>query len=144
MKRQNFTNVLISALAVWIFRTLFVWLTCGFLFTWIYALPPTDIWIPKDMMSSPQIFFPSLLSGFLSALIFVSVFSFFHNSLPDKGVGKGFTYGFIIWLVSSFSGLIGMPFYLQINEAVIAYWILQALVINLVSGYITASLYNQK
>ncbi len=137
---MNTKRILISGVAVWIVSALFGWVTCGWLFNWVYQLPP-NIWKAPEVMASNLIWMN--LIGLLTAIIFALVFALLHKGIPKKGVKKGLVYGFIVWLVSAFSGIITMPFYMTISTTVVVYWIMQALVINLVNGAIVGAIYKE-
>ena len=63
-------RMLLAALAIWIFSTIWMFLTCGWLFSWIYEIEPI-IWYSAEAMMSAQTMIFSLLFGLLSAVIFV-------------------------------------------------------------------------
>jgi len=118
-------------------------LTCGGFFNWVYLLPPV-IWLSAEEIMSSNNMLASNLVGFLKSLLFVLVYVWIYKGLPGKGVTKGLNYGFIVWLVGVFSVVISMPFYMTINVTVVVYWILQALVVNVVNGAIVALIYKEK
>lgn len=53
-------------------------------------------------------------------------------------------YGILVWLVGALTGLASMPFYMTIATTVIVYWIIQALVLNLINGAIVGAIYMEK
>ena len=52
-------------------------------------------------------------------------------------------FGFFVWLVGAFSGLASMPFFMTIAVTVVIYWIIQALVFNLINGAIVGMIYKE-
>jgi hypothetical protein len=138
---MNTKRILIASLVVWIVSTAFGWLTCGWLFNWVYTLPP-NIWQPEEVMATGLIWMALL--GILIAAIFVTVYAVLFKGIPGKGVNKGLTYGSLIWLVSGFSGMITMPFYMTIATTVVVYWIMNFLVISLINGAIVGAIYGEK
>lgn len=138
---MNTKKILIASVFIWIVSTAFGWLTCGVLFNWVYMLPP-NIWQTPEAMASGLIWMALL--GILISLIFVTVFALLYRGIPRKGVRKGVIYGFVIWLVSGFSGMITMPFYMTISTTVVIYWIINALIINLINGAIVGAIYKRK
>jgi len=139
----NLKKVLISSVLLWLTTTILVMLTCGWLFNWVYLLPP-QIWKnPQDMTNGLNLI-GSNLTGFLRALTFVLVYDWLFKGLPGQGLKKGLNYGLIIWLVGALFGMASMPFYMTINPAVIVYWIVQALGLNLVNGAIVGLVYKDK
>ncbi|OGK12509.1 MAG: hypothetical protein A2Y63_06170 [Candidatus Riflebacteria bacterium RBG_13_59_9] len=132
---------MIASIVVWIVSAVFGWLTCGWLFNWVYTSPP-NIWrTPQEM--STNLVWVNLL-GLLVAVIFVLVFAWLYRGLPGTGVRKGLAYGFIVWLVGALCGIITMPFYMTIATTVVIYWIIQALVLDLIKGAIAGAIYRQK
>jgi hypothetical protein len=74
----------------------------------------------------------------------VIVFAALYKGLPLKGVKKGLMYGFIIWLVGTFSGMVTLPFYMTIAWTVVIYWLINGLVIHLIFGALVGWLYKEK
>lgn len=140
---MNIKRILGSSVVLWIVGSAFGWLTCGWLFNWVYTLPP-NIWKDMTMLMTPGNMVGSIVFGFIISVIFVSVFAYLYKGIPGKGVKKGMTYGFLVWLVGTVSGIITMPFYMTINSIVVVYWVLQALVLNLINGAIVGALYKEK
>ncbi len=82
---MNTKRILISGVAVWIVSALFGWVTCGWLFNWVYQLPP-NIWKAPEVMASNLIWMN--LIGLLTAIIFALVFALLHKGIPKKGVER--------------------------------------------------------
>ena len=140
---MNITRVLISGVVIWIVSFLFGWLTCAWLFNWVYELPP-NIWVdPEIMMSTGNIIGVNII-GLIAAILFALVYAILYNGIPGDGIKKGLIYGFLMWLVGALVGLATMPFYMTIATTVVIYWILNALVINLINGVILGLIYKKK
>jgi len=135
-------KILLSGVIVWITSAAFGWLTCGWLFNWVYQIPPTNIWAaPETMMGNmPWI----NLIGFIAAIIFAGVYAYLYETFPGEGARKGIRYGFIVWLVGALSGMAIMPFYTTIAATVVIYWIINALVIKLINGAVVGIVYKPK
>ncbi len=138
---MNVKKIAVASVVIWIVSAVFGWLTCGWLFNWVYQLPP-NIWKSPEEMSVSLIWMN--LIGLLTAAIFVLVFAVLYKGIPGEGVKKGLIYGFLIWLVSSFSGLITMPFYMTIATTVVIYWIINHLVMCLIIGAIAGAIYKEQ
>lgn len=136
---MNVKRVTLATIAVWLAGFVLIMLTCGWLFTWIYAIPP-NIWLTPEAMQSAGNMAGSILTGIIRALVFVLVFIALYRGIPGKGVMKGVCYGAFVWLIGAFAGMISMPFYMTISTTVVIYWTIQALVLNLISGAITAAI----
>ncbi|MBU1111312.1 MAG: hypothetical protein ABIG93_05955 [archaeon] len=140
---MNVKRLLISGIIIWIVSTIFTWLTCGWLFNWVYLIPPV-IWNdPATMFTTSSLILTNLF-GLMIAILFTLVYAVLYKGIPNKGVKKGLTYGFLLWLVGALSGMITMPFYMTIAWTVIIYWIINAWVINLINGAIVGAIYKEK
>jgi len=83
--------------------------------------------------------FLSLLFGLVNAIIFVTLYVIFKNSIPGKTpVQKGLMYGLLVTLLvgvamfSTFLLLINLPAFLLV------YWLFEGFIIYLIGGLITA------
>lgn len=139
---MNVKKLVLSAVVMWVVNTVLIWLTCGWLFKWVYEIPPI-IWKTPEAMMATGNMAASLLVGFIVALLFALVYAVFYKGIPGKGVNKGLHYGFFIWLVSALSGMATMPFYMTIATTVVIYWIVQALVLSLIKGAILGAIYKE-
>ena len=142
-KVMNTKRILISGVLIWIVGSVFGILTCGWLFNWVYTLPP-NIWKdPAAMMSTGNMIGANLI-GLIAAIIFASVYALIYMGIPGDGIKKGMIYGLIVWLLGALSGIASMPFYMSIATTVVVYWIIQALVLNLINGAIVGAIYKEK
>ena len=140
---MNKGKIIISGIVIWLVGAVWTFLTCGWLFNWVYQIPPI-IWKSGEDIMSMNSFIGSNVLGLLIAIIFTTIYAFLYKGLPYKGVKKGLVYGLIIWLVGTFSGMLTMPFYMTISWAVIVYWILNGLVSYLIFGAIVGAIYKAK
>jgi len=137
---MNIKKTIISTIILWIVGVVFTFLTCGWLFSWVYRIPP-NIWKSQaEMMSLNNMIF-SNFAGIFKALVFILVFGVLYRGIPGQGVKRGLRYGFLVWMVGTLFGMITMPLYMTISETVVIYWMLQALVINLINGAIVGAIY---
>ena len=135
-------KIILSAVIVWVVHMILIWLTCGWLFRWIYEIQP-KIWLAPEIMMSAGNMIASAVISLIGAILFVLVYELIKKGIPSKKksyVCKGMMYGFLIWLITAFVGMIGMPFYMTISTTVIIYWIVQALVFNLIKGSIIGAI----
>lgn len=143
LKKFDWKKILIASVAIWIFGIVFMMLTCASLFQWVYSLPP-NIWQPAEIIMSPNNMLISNVWGFIVSVIFVWVYALIAKSLPGKGIMKGVWYGIVLWLTGALSGMASMSLYMTINTTVVVYWVVQALVSNLIRGAIVAGIYKVK
>jgi hypothetical protein len=118
---MNVKRIVIAGLVVWIVDSIFFVLTCGWLFKWVYKLPP-NIW--RDW-STIQSHAANLIGahaiGIVRGLLFALVFAILYKGIPGKGVVKGIVFGVLLWLVGALTGMAGLPFYMTIATAVVIY-----------------------
>ena len=139
---MNTKKLVLSTVVMWVVHTIFLWLTCGWLFKWVYEIPPI-IWKTPEAMMETANMLASLLVGLIVSLLFAVVYAVFYKGIPGKGVKKGLHYGFFIWLVSALSGMASLPFFMTIATTVVIYWIAQALVLSLINGAILGAIYKK-
>jgi len=141
---MNAKRVVIAGVVIWIVSSIFFFLTCGWLFSWVYKLPP-NIW--RDFTAIPatalNLIGPHAI-GLIRALLFVLVFAILYKGIPGKGVFKGMIYGVLVWLVGALTGMASMPFYMTISTTVVIYWIIQQLVLGVINGAIVGVIYKEK
>jgi len=140
---MNMSKIILAAIIIWIFGALFTMVTSGFLFNWIYEIPPV-IWKPSSEILSMGNIISSYLGNLVVAFIFVAAYAVFFDGIPgETGIEKGMTYGFLVWLIGSFSDMIIMPSYMTIASTVIVYWMAQGVLLNLIIGAIAGSIYKK-
>jgi hypothetical protein len=141
---MNAKRIVIAGVAVWIVSSIFFYLTCGWLFKWVYELPP-NIW--RDftaMQASAGNLIGAHVIGIIRALLFVLVFAIIYKGIPGKGVTKGMIYGVLVWLVGALTGMASMPFYMTIATTVVIYWIIGALFLSVINGAIVGAIYKEQ
>jgi hypothetical protein len=139
---MNTKRFVLSALAVWIFGIIWTFLTCAGLFKWVYEIPPI-IWKTPEAMMTAGNTIGSLIVGLIAALIFTMIYATLYRKLPIKGVKGGMLYGFFVWLIAPFVGVVSMPFYMTIATTVVVYWLLNFLVSYLIMGLIVGAIYKE-
>jgi hypothetical protein len=140
---MNAKKIMISGVLIWIVSSIFGFLTCGWLFNWVYQLPP-NIWRDPATMMSPCNLIGSNVIGIVRGILFALVFAILYKGIPGKGVNKGMLYGVLVWAVGALPGIATMPFYMTIATTVVVYWIIQSLVLSVISGAIVGALYKEK
>lgn len=135
-------RMILAGIIIWIVNTALIWLTCGWLFNWVYEIPP-NIWVGPEVMMSTGNMIGSNLVGLFGAIIFALIYALVYKYIPSKGVKSGMLYGLMVWLVGVLSGMATMPFYMTISTTVIVYWIIQALVLKLITGELLGAIYKE-
>jgi hypothetical protein len=136
----NSKRIFGAGVILWVVSAVFTWLTCGWLFNWVYQITPL-IWKGPEAIMSASNLIGSNLIGLVSAFLFVFVYAVLYKGIPGKGATKGMNFGILVWLITAFSGMVGMAFYMTISEIVIVYWVVQALILNLIKGAIMGAIY---
>ena len=140
---MDIKRILLAGVVIWVISTIFGFLTCGWLFSWVYTLPP-NIWKDPDVMMSTGNIIGGNLTGLFRAMVFALVYALLYKGISGEGAKKGMTYGVLMWLVGALAVILSMPFYMTIATTVVVYWIIQALVLNLIDGAIVGVIYKEK
>jgi len=80
---MNTKRILVATIAIWIVSVVFGFLTCGWLFNWVYQIPP-NIWKTTEQMAGNMLWVT--LIGLIPALLFSLVFAVLYNGIPGKGI----------------------------------------------------------
>lgn len=67
-KEPKLKRIFISGVVIWLVGTVFGFLTCGWLFNWVYTLPP-NIWKDPAVMMSAGNLIGANLTGLACAII---------------------------------------------------------------------------
>ena len=132
-------KLLLASVVVGILQSVWGWLTCGWLFNWVYTLEPTSIWkLPEEMP-----FVLMAITGFLFAFLLAFVYALIYKGLPGKGVVKGLSFGLVVWLVGALPGNFSLVMVTIMAPGVVLYWIINSLVASLWQGLIIAAIYGK-
>ena len=139
----NIKKVLIAAVAVTIVGFIFGMVTCGWLFSWVYTLEPTNVWkvtTDEDFAAA----FPLMLIGsFVLNIILAGVYALVYKGIPGEGVMRGLWYGVIVWLVGVLPGMFSTYTFMTVAATVVVYWLVQGLIAHLIYGAIIAAIYKE-
>ncbi len=139
----NLKKILYASLVVWVVSGVYGWLTCGWLFSKVYTLPP-NIWKPVAEIMTPANQIGALIVGLVAAFVFVSLYAVLWKGIPGKKIRKGIDYGVLVWLLGVMWGLASMPFYMTINVLVVVYWIFTSLISFIILGAIVGKMYTPR
>ncbi len=126
-----FVGVVVSIL-----KSVWGWLTCGWLFNWVYTLEPISVWKPPKEMPFVLMNITNLIFAFLLALVYAMIC----KGLPGKGIVKGLWFGLFVWLVGALPGNLALGMFTIIAPGVITYWIISSLVESLWQGLIIVAI----
>ncbi len=143
VKSMNTKRIFGAAVVITIFGMIWTMVTCAGLFGWVYEIPPI-IWKDASEMMTLTNTILSIVWGFLTAILFTLMYAVLYKGIPGKGVKKGIIYGFIVYLIGTFSGIVGMPLYMTISPVVVVYWVLNYLVSSIIMGAIVGAIYKPK
>ncbi|MFH1855875.1 MAG: hypothetical protein ABH836_01435 [Candidatus Omnitrophota bacterium] len=130
-------KMLLAALVVGILEMAWGWLTCGWLFNWVYRIEPVNIWKLGEEIPFVLMNVSTLVFAFLLAM----AYNIIRKGLPGRGVfAKGLLFGLIVWIVGALPGIGSMAMFTTIAPVVIIYWLINAFVANIWKGIIIAAI----
>lgn len=132
-------KVVLAGVVVGILKSIWGWLTCGWLFNWVYTLEPTSIWKPVEEMPFGMMNVTNILFAFLLALVYALI----NKGLPGKGIVKGLWFGLFVWLVGALPGTFALGMVTIMAHGVVIYWLISFLVVNLWQGLLIAAIYGK-
>ena len=137
-------KVLFAAVAATVFNAIYGIATCGWLFKWIYAIEPTNVWKPESAYTGAfwaKVYIGSLILWFFFAAAYGLINKVF---TADCSLCKGAAYGLIIWLVGMLPGMWMTYSFMTVSYQVVIYWTISGLVSLMISGMIVAAIYGKK
>ncbi|MFH1541061.1 MAG: hypothetical protein ABID79_04315 [Elusimicrobiota bacterium] len=130
-------KVVLAGTVVGILNSIWGWLTCGWLFNWVYLLEPIFIWKQPNEMP----FALMGVTGIVFAILLALVYMIIYKGLPGKGIVKGLWFGLFVWLVGGLPGVFSLGMCTVMAWGVIIYWIIGGLVVCLWQGLVIAAIY---
>lgn len=137
---MNCGRILLAALAVTVFGITWGMLTCGWLFNWIYALPPVGVWKNFETMITPLFWVINIVGHYVLSVIFVLVLAWIQSAFKGGRVGKGFRYGIAVWLVGILPGMFGTYMWMAVNPWWPVYTAINQLIALPICGIIAAAI----
>lgn len=137
---MNVKRLFLSAVALTVFHFFWGWLTCGWLFTSFYSLPPTEVW--RSMENVGASYWTLVNAGyFIIALIYTFVYSKVGKLIAGNWLKKGLVYGLFLWLLTEVTGVYYSYNFMTINKVVLIYWLINGLISLLITGALIALIY---
>ncbi|KKP40497.1 MAG: putative membrane protein [Candidatus Peregrinibacteria bacterium GW2011_GWF2_33_10] len=140
---MNIKRIILISILLWIVNAILGQLTCGWLFNWVYQIPPM-IWKTAEEIIQTKNMIGINIIGLMHVSLFTLVYAILYKGLPGKKIKKAFIYAILVWLVGALPGIASMPFYMTISTTVIIYWLIQALIFGIIDGLILGALYKGK
>lgn len=135
-------KIILAALVITIVGAVYGGLTCGWLFGWVYELPPTSVWVSQASMTG-MFWVWTNLGTFILNIILVYVFALLYEKIPGKGIKKGLCFGLIIWAVATLPGMFATHMFMTVNSTVVIYWVISHLVWYPIAGLLIALIYKK-
>jgi hypothetical protein len=133
-------KILIAALAVSVFGAVLGGVTCGWLFSWVYELEPTNVW--KPMEGPPGLVF--YIVSFLLNIVLAVVYALLRKGIPGKNkLIKGLIFGLCVWAVGILPGMFATYYFMTVATGVVLYWTILGLVEMPIKGLIIAAIYGE-
>ncbi|NTU50210.1 MAG: hypothetical protein HGA87_04885 [Desulfobulbaceae bacterium] len=134
-------RILGAGLAAAIFNIIFGAVTCGGLFSCVYALEPTNVWKPMGG-SGPGADF--LIGMLILSLVLAYVYALINRGIPGKNrFIKGLVFGIIVWAIGLLPGMLATYAFMTVAPAVVVYWTIMGLIEIPLKGLIIAAIYGE-
>ena len=133
------SKVLLPAFVITIIGTMIGFLTCGWLFNWIYAIEPVSVW----KMPTANTLIIDFIGTFVLSIILVCVFVKLYNSIPYQGWKKGVKFGFLVWLISTLPGMFATYMWTNVAFVWIVYSLIMGLIVLLIKGAVIGAMYKK-
>ena len=131
---MRFSRIILATVILTILHFLYAWLTCGWLFSELYQLAPTYVWVPESLMQGTFFLWVSL-GNLVLIFFFVLILAKILCCLPgDCPWGRGAVFGVFVWLLGVLPGMFSMHMFMTVNKLVLIYWIVSGLVWLVFSG----------
>lgn len=138
---KNCKKVLLAGLAAFGISLVFGFLTCGWLFNWVYLLEPVSIWKPY----TASLMTYNIIGTLVLSIILAAVYAVVYKGLPAKdNLKKGVQYGLVVWLVGVLPGMYALFNWTTMNTVVVVYWLAAFLVRHLLVGAAIGAIYKEK
>jgi len=136
---MKINRLLLAALSVTVFGAAWGFITCGWLFNWVYVLPPVTVWRPP-MDMTPLFWAINYIGYLILSLIFVCVLVLINRGLPGNRAVKGLTFGLVVWSVGTLPGMFATAMFMTVNPLWSIYMTVNELIALPISGLIAAAI----
>ncbi len=94
----------------------------------------SKLMMPNDGPPGADFYIVSLISSFITGLIFAGAYPLVANNLPGKGVTKGVNYGIFIFFVVGVTFMLSVKLLFAVPGALLGGWVAESLVIYTIAG----------
>ncbi|HBG64625.1 MAG: hypothetical protein A2Y00_03695 [Omnitrophica WOR_2 bacterium GWF2_43_52] len=141
--KMKWKKIVVVGLVTGMVSNLWGMLTCQWLFKWVYFLEPVAICNTAMLKArTPWLLAMGILKIFI-ALLTTLGYGFLSKALPGKGMAKGLTYGFFIWLLGFLPSRLLLAMSTTMASGLIFYWIINDLVSYILLGACLGILYKE-
>lgn len=115
------------------------------IFSWIFTLPPTEVWKWTPMMPlssfSVEWWIILFLGNFFLSLSVVFLYALFYDSIPGTGIRKGLTMGLLLYPLGILFPAFNLYELTTFNSIVLAYLLIEGFAEFLLYGAIAGVMY---
>jgi len=146
MQKNVNVKLIIAALAYAVISQI-IHIADAFLTMNFYLMPQYfSVWsklmMPTAGSPPPQFYIFSILFALISGVIFAFIYLTMMKVVPGKTqLQKGLAYGVILFLVNGIPGFLSLYLMINLPLVLIIYWLIENLVIFLISGVVFAKLF---
>jgi len=142
IRKENLRNIVIASIIILIISQIIhmigAVLTMDYYIDEAYAQVWSKIMMPAMGPPPMSFYLISMLSAFVFALIFVSVYDIFEASVPGKTwKKKGLYYGSIVFLLTAQS-YVTMSYLINLPGMLLLDWAIEGLILSLLAGLVAA------
>ncbi len=142
IRKENLRKIVIASIVILIIsqiiHTIGAVLTMDYYIDEAYAQVWSKIMMPAMGPPPMSFYIISMLSAFVFALIFVSVYDIFEASVPGKTwKKKGMYYGLIVFLLTGQS-YVTMSYLINLPGMLLLEWAFEGLILSLLAGLVAA------
>ena len=136
---MNYWRIFIAGVVVTAFEAVVGWITCGWLFKWVYEIEPTKIW--RAMDTTPVAYYQASLA---LNVVLAFVYALLVKGIPGKNkLTKGLVFGLCVWAVGALPAMLATYMFMTIALTVVIYWALTGLIFTPLKGLIIAAIYGE-
>jgi len=119
---------------------------CAFLGMNYYTDPKyfalwSKIMMPAQAAPGFGFYLYALFFAFVSGMLFALVFTVVKKGVPFKGIKKGIAYALLVFLIATVPNSLATILTLAIPYCLVALWVIEALVIYLLTGIVLAKMF---